>query len=182
MTPTHVTDRVFSALPNPAHCSTIRLLLSGIDLETYIRKSLLQYYLHVAYWFEEAKAAEYLVEFCHPRTPQAAYIFRPKPHTLHFTLHIIRLSGQPKPCGGQDRIPRLIKPKLELLTLLVISVLAGERNRPGMPIHRNTLLVIPNLSTALIGPELGIPLVIQITNLTMKRQTMLNSVPVKYPM
>jgi len=72
---TRVTDRVFSALTNPAHFSTIRLLLSGIDLQTSIRKGLPQYYPHVAYLFEEATAPEYLVEFCHPLTPQPAYIF-----------------------------------------------------------------------------------------------------------
>lgn len=96
---TRVTDRVFSALANPAHFSTIRSRLSEIDLETSIGKGLPQYYLHVACLFEEAKAPEYLVEFCHPRTPQPAYIFRPIPRTLHFTLHIIRVPRQPKACG-----------------------------------------------------------------------------------
>jgi len=167
---------------NPAHFPTIRLLLRGIDLETSIRKGLPQYYLHLAYLFEQAKAPEYLVEFCPPPTPQPAYIFRPIPRTLHFTLHIIHLSGQPKPCRVQERIPRPIKPKLELLARQVLSVLAGDRNGPGVPIHPNILLVIPNLSIPLIVPDPSIPLVVQMVNLTTKRKTMLNSLPVKYPM
>jgi len=101
---------------------------------------------------------------------------------LHFTLHIIRLSGQPKPCRVQERIPRLIKPKLELLALLVLSVLPGDRNRPGVPIQPNILLVIPNLSIPLVVPDPSIPLVVQMANLTTKRKTMLNSPPVKDPM
>jgi len=140
---------------------------------TSIRQGLPQYYLHVAYLFEEAKAAKYLVEFCHPRTPQRTYIFRLIPRTLHCTLDTIRISGQPNPYHVQETIPRLIKPKLELLALLVLSVLAGDRNGPGVPIHPNILLVIQNVS---------IPLVVQMANLTTKKKTMLNSLPVKYPM
>jgi len=101
---------------------------------------------------------------------------------LHFTLHIIRLSGQPKPCRVQERIPKLIKPKLEVLALLVLSLLAGDRNGPGVPIHPNILLVIPNLSIPLVVPDPSIPLIVQMANLTTKRKTMLNSLPVKYPM
>jgi len=82
----------------------------------------------------------------------------------------------------QERIPRLIKPKLQLLALLVFSVLAGDRNGPGVPIHPNILLVIPNLSIPLVVPDPSIPLVVQMANLTTKRKTMLNSLPVKYPM
>jgi len=82
----------------------------------------------------------------------------------------------------QERIPRLIKPKLELLALLVLSVLAGNWNRSGMPIHPNILLVIPNLSIPLVVPDPNIPLIVQMANLTTKRKTMLNSLAVKYPM
>jgi len=55
---------LLSAIANPAYFSTIKSLLSEIDLETSIGKGLPQYYLHVACLFEEAKALEYLVEFC----------------------------------------------------------------------------------------------------------------------
>ena len=56
---------------------------------------------------------------------------------------------------------------------LVLSVLAGNRNGPGVPIHPNILLVVPDPS---------IPLVVQMANLPTKRKTMQNSLPVKYPM
>ena len=82
----------------------------------------------------------------------------------------------------QERIARLIKPKLELLTLLVLGVLAGDRNGPDVTIYRNMLLVIPNLSIPLVVPDPSISLVVQMVNLTMKGKTMLNSLPVKYPM
>jgi len=82
----------------------------------------------------------------------------------------------------QERILGLIKPKLELLALLVLTLLAGDRNGPGMPIHPNILLVIPTLSILLIVPDPGIPLIVQMVNLMMKRKTMLNSLSVKYPM
>ncbi|RPA95287.1 hypothetical protein L873DRAFT_1320931 [Choiromyces venosus 120613-1] len=52
------------AMANPAYFSAIKSLMSEIDLETSIGKGLPQYYLHVACLFEEAKAPEYLVEFC----------------------------------------------------------------------------------------------------------------------
>jgi len=72
--------------------------------------------------------------------------------------------------------------KLELLALLVLSVLAGDRNGPGVPIHPNILLIIPNLSIPLVVLDPSIPLVVQMANLTTKRKKMLNSLPVKYSM
>jgi len=80
-----------------------------------------------------------------------------------------------------DNIPTLIKPKVELLTVLVLSMLARDRNEPGMPVHPNILLVRLNLSITLVVPDPSIPLVVQMANLTTKRKTMLNSLPVKYP-
>ena len=99
----------------------------------------------------------------------------------------------------QERIPRLIRLKLELPALPVLSVLASDRNGPGVAIHPSIPHVVPNLSIPLVVPNLSIPLavpnlssplvvpnpsiplVVQMANLTTKGKTMLNSLPVRYP-
>ena len=117
----------------------------------------------------------------------------------------------------QERIPRLIRLKLELPAFPVLSVLASDRNGPDVAIHPSIPLVIPNLSILhvvsnlsipqvvlnlniplvisylsipLAVPNLSIPLVVpnpsillmvQMANLTIKGKTMLNSLPVRYP-
>jgi len=97
-------------------------------------------------------------------------------------LHILHLSSQPKPGHVPDRIPRQLKPKLKLLALLVLSVLGGNRNGPGVPIYPNILVVSANLSIPLVVPDPNIPLVVQMPNLTTKRKTMLNSLSLNYSM
>ena len=109
---------------------------------------------------------------------------------MYFTLPIIPLSGQPKACHVQERIPRLIRLKLELPALLVLSVLASDRNGPGVAIHPSIPqvvpylsipLVVPNLSIPLVIPNASLPLIVQMANLMTKGKTMLNSLPVRYP-
>ena len=78
-------------------------------------------------------------------------------------------------------------------------MLASDGNGPGVAIHPSIPLVIPNLSIPLVVPNLSIPLavpnpciplvvpdpsiplVLQMANLTTKGKTMLNSLPVRYP-
>ena len=153
----------------------------------------------------------------HPWISQPAYIFCPIPRTLYFTLHIIRLSGQPKACRVQERIHRIIRLKLGLPTLLVLRLLARDRKGPGGAIHLSIPVVIPNLCIPYIIPNLSIPLlvpnlripylvpnqsiplavpnqsiplvvltpsiplVLQMANLRTKGNTILNSLPVRYP-
>ena len=99
----------------------------------------------------------------------------------------------------QETIPRLIRLKLELPALPVLSVLASDRNGPGVAIHPSIPHVVPNLSIPLVVPNLSIPLavpnlsiplavpnpsiplVVQMANLTTKGKTMPNSLPVRYP-
>lgn len=72
------------------------------------------------------------------------------------------------------RIPRLIRYKLELLALPFLSVLASDRNGPGVSIYPCIPLVILNLSipiailnlsTPLLALNLGIPLVVLILSI-----------------
>ena len=57
----------------------------------------------------------------------------------------------------QERIPRLIRLKLELPALPVLSVLVSDRNGPGVAIHPSIPHVVPNLSIPLVVPNLSIP-------------------------
>jgi len=59
-------------------------------------------------------------------------------------------------------------------------VFTGDRNGPGVPIHMNILLVIPNLRISFIVPDPSIPLVIQMANLMPKSKIILNSLLVRY--
>jgi len=185
------------------------MLLEGLGTERCHVPCFLYYPSHIVSL--ELSLAVFELEWLpnlHPRTSQPAYIFRCIPGTLHFTLHIIYLSGQLKPCPVHDRIPRLIRYKLKLLALLVLSLLAGDKKGPGLSIHPSMPLVIPNLSIPhvilnlsipLVDLNLSIPLVVlnlsitlvvlnrsiplifQMANLMTKRKTMLNSLTVRYP-
>ena len=90
----------------------------------------------------------------------------------------------------QGRISRLMRLKLELPARPVLSMLASDKNGSGVGIHPSIPYGIPNLSIPLMIPnlsipftvlDLSIPLVVQISNLTTKGATMLNSLPVRYP-
>ena len=78
-------------------------------------------------------------------------------------------------------------------------MMASDKNGSGVGIHPSIPYVITNLSIPLMVPNLSIPLavldlsipfvvpnpsiplVVQIANLTTKGATMLNSLPVRYP-
>lgn len=78
----------------------------------------------------------------------------------HTPIHTTKI--QLKTCRVQERILRLIRPRLELLALLALSVLAGDRTGLGVSI------------------QLSILLVVRMANLTTKRKVMLNSLAVRY--
>ena len=99
----------------------------------------------------------------------------------------------------QERIPRLIRLKLELCAVPVLSVWPSDRNGPGVAIHLSIPHIIQNLSIPLVVLNLSIPLaflslsiplvvlnlsillVVQMANLTTKGKTIVNSLAVRYP-
>jgi hypothetical protein len=69
-------------------------------------------------------------------------------------------------------ILRLIRPRLELLALLALSMSAGDRTRPGVPVHVSIFVAsIPRVAS--------IPLAGLMANLTTKK-TMPDSLVVRY--
>ena len=71
--------------------------------------------------------------------------------------------------------------QVELPALPVVSVLASNWNRPDVAIPASIPLVVTNLGIPLTVPNPNIPLVVQMANLMAKGRTMLNSLPVWYP-